>query len=682
MQKKSKQLLTYFLIPLGLFLLNVFLILPLFKGGYTQFMGSIEAAYISDAKWIYENIRNLGWNPLWYMGYPFHLSYVPVLPFLIALLHSIFNYISISSFYRVITAGFYCFSPITLYFFVKYLTKRTLPALVSALMYTLPFLSFLIIPSLRDEMLNGIIPWKLMVLAKYGEGPHIVSLSLVPLAALFFLKALKKPTFKKHILVAFLSSVIFLINPIGVFSLILMLVVILFSEIVLDNPTQKLKEAFKILLLTMGLSAFWYNLSFLKMIFLFEKGGNLLQNLIGLFPFVIIIVPVLVMLISAIFSKKPKLQPVFIGLFWFLIFFIVVGSWVYFRKIYFPQPNRFIPELDMTASVLVGLVILYFLNILQKYGRIISIFLSVIIIGILVYLNFQYKENGWKISAPNSDIGQTPEYKISKWLSLNTQGERVYTTGSICFWLNVFSNVPQVRGGADGASASQWWTHATYQINTSEDAPKGEEEEITLNWLKALNVSYAVVNFPESKEVFHDYRNPYKFKEIKGLEEVYNQRGDVIYKIPLSNSSLAQIVDKREFDDLKPLYNAIDVGGLQKYVDYIENSTLDQGKISLIKKKNTEYEISADLKENEAIGLQISYNPGWKAYVDGKRVKIEKDVIDFMLIDPGKTGNVKIILKFGKTWDQYLGYLITVVTLFYLIYVPFKRKRQNEQTKK
>ncbi len=676
-----KKLITYFLIPLGILLLNIFLVLPLFKGEFTQSMGSIEAAYISDARWVFENIKDLSWNPLWYLGFPFHLSYAPVFPFFIALFHFILKSISIPHFYRILTAVFYCIGPISLYFFVRYLTKKTFPALVSVLVYTLPTLSLLFLPGLKGEMVvSGFVPWQLLVLAKYGEGPHIASLSLVPLVALLFLKVLRKPSFKKYLLVAILSSFILLINILSFFSLLLMLSIVLFSEMVLEKPAFKFKSAFSIFLLTLGLSAFWYNLSFFKMIFLFEKGGSLIQNLLSLFPFAIIMIPIFVVFSLFVFEKKPKLQPLFIGFFWFLTFFIIIGSWFYFERIYFPQPNRFIPELNLAISLLIGLAFSSILSIIRKYTKVLSILFAVVIIAVLIFLNFQFKEDSWKITSPNPDINSTPEYRISKWLSENTDGKRVYTTGSICFWLNVFSDTPQVRGGADGASYSKWWAHATYQINTSENAPKGEEEVITLNWLKAINVSYAVVNFPHSKEIFHDYKNPDKFEEIEGLEEVYNEKGDVIYKVPLENPSLVQIVDKEKFDNLKSIYNAVDVDNLQDYVDYIEDSGFDQSKINLVKKKNTKYEISADLEENEAIALQISYNPVWKAYVNGKRVKIQKDVIDFMFIEPEEKGEVEIILKFGRTWDVWLGYFITLITLLYIL-LKFRRLKMPHDIK-
>jgi len=66
--------------PTFIFLVNFVLIYPLVTGEYTRHMGSIESAFISDAIFIDRNGFS-NWNPDWYCGFPFHLSYPPLIPF-------------------------------------------------------------------------------------------------------------------------------------------------------------------------------------------------------------------------------------------------------------------------------------------------------------------------------------------------------------------------------------------------------------------------------------------------------------------------------------------------------------------------------------------------------------------------------------------------------------------------
>jgi hypothetical protein len=55
-----------------------------FGGSITRQMGSIEAAFISLARYIREYFPHLTWFPLWYVGIPFADAYPPLLHFLVA----------------------------------------------------------------------------------------------------------------------------------------------------------------------------------------------------------------------------------------------------------------------------------------------------------------------------------------------------------------------------------------------------------------------------------------------------------------------------------------------------------------------------------------------------------------------------------------------------------------------
>src|SRR3989442_1632758 len=72
------------LVPVALFALQAFLIAPLFSGEFTRYRGSIEAAYITDARFIVDHFPDLTWNPFWYLGFPFEWFYTPLLPGLVA----------------------------------------------------------------------------------------------------------------------------------------------------------------------------------------------------------------------------------------------------------------------------------------------------------------------------------------------------------------------------------------------------------------------------------------------------------------------------------------------------------------------------------------------------------------------------------------------------------------------
>src|ERR1700726_809307 len=105
-----KRAVTIALFPLVLFTLNFYFCKELFTLEYSQFMGSIEAAYISISRYMIENWRDLTWFPLWYGGIPFQNSYPPLLHAIVAVTAGAFR-ISPALSHHVVTAFMYCVGP-------------------------------------------------------------------------------------------------------------------------------------------------------------------------------------------------------------------------------------------------------------------------------------------------------------------------------------------------------------------------------------------------------------------------------------------------------------------------------------------------------------------------------------------------------------------------------------------
>jgi hypothetical protein len=107
---------------------------------------------------------------------------------------------------------------------------------------------------------------------------------------------------------------------------------------------------------------------------------------------------------------------------------------------------------------------------------------------------------------------------------------KVFLSGTTAFWLNAFFDIPQVRGGNDGPSAHPDWRAAAWEIRDgSTGSPQGAQKSV--EWLKKLGVSYLVVHTSASEEFWHDFKHPEKFEDAEGLEKVYDQEGDRIYRL-------------------------------------------------------------------------------------------------------------------------------------------------------
>jgi len=666
------------LVPAAIFALNFAVIYPLFMGEYTSYMGSIESAFLDYARFIAKNYPNLNWNPLQYCGYPFHLFNTPFLSYTIAFLHMIFPAISIAQGYRIIVAIMYAFGPVTLYFFTKYLTQRWRTALLTATMYSL-------IPS----FLNGIAilnDTRLIILTVFGEGPHVIGLTVIPVAALTFLHALQEPGFKNYVVAAMTIAVTALINLIAVYSLAFIITVILLSELILGEQRRKFKAAAYCGLIGYGLVAFQYDTPFISA----SLGAS------GPIGKISIFVPLLMMIlffplllwVRSYFSGKPKLQAWFICLLWTSALLTFVLIWHLFKVALIPQLGRLMPELNMGIAIMLGLMLTSVYdrlkNIESRFFRGKSLLRMAYMLTILIMLivsSFPFLRSAWILTQPNPNITESPEYRIAEWLSNHVEeGERVYVTGSVSFWLNVFSDVPQLRGVTDQGATNRWWDHVTYQVN------KGSNGSLAVLWFKALNIRYVVVNYPNASTPYYDYAYPYKFEKLLPLRQFFYGFG--IFEIPLKHKELVQAVDIEKAQKLRPIENVLDNANLLDYVNFVENSSIN-GQLDFKVMSVDEITINVrNFKMATGILVKMTFDERWKAYVDGTQVPITAIGPEFMLIQPSIQGDCAIRLVCSKATSEILGLILSSLTVVciagYWFYVSllkiFKQARKVFQS--
>lgn len=682
--KKFQKIINFVLIPLGLVIINVYLIYPIFRGEFSNNYSSIEVAFFTDAKFIFDHWPKLAWNPEWYLGFPFNNVYTPLLPFIIAGGHWLTN-ISFSHLYRILTGFFYIIGPAMLYFFVRYLTKKTLPAiLVGSIYMLLPSFSYLISGVAGYGALFGYYPpWQLAVLTLFGEGPHMAALSLIPLASLLFIQALRNQTLKSLILASLSIALVALINWIGFVALVIMLLALLVLEGNEGGVGRKIKRGLLIFLAAYGLAAWWFNLTFLKASLGFGSGGrgegDLVKNYLQLLPLLPVLLPLAVIIGLFIFKKFKKNFALAIGLSWFIIFSVVIVAWYRWNFAFLPQPPRFLPEWNLSFAVVLGLLAYSVYQVINQKNNLrkkLAVAFLLVIFSLIIYISLPLFRNSHQSVTPHPDFKSTYIYEMAAWLEENAKGQRVFTSGNIAFWLNYFTSTPQVRGAADPAATHPWWPHAAYQITTGENAPAGQAGQLAYVLLRALNVSYLVVNFPGSQDPYNDFKDPDKFVNLAEegfLEEVYNKDSDVVYKVSLANPPLAQTAAKNTISNLAVPKDGADFKRINAYAAWVDNSqntNLDWQWLN-----NQEFKIKGYLKENEVVSTQITYDKGWLVRSNGQKLETSKDVFGNLVIDSKKNGEIEIIGQYKKGWDARLGQLMTLTTITVLI-IYFVRERR------
>ena len=251
----------------ALFALQALLIAPLFTGELTHYRGSIEAAYITDARFIVDHFPDLSWNPFWYLGFPFEWFYTPLLPALVALLGKVIG--DVPAAYRVVAASGLALGPAALYLAAREVSRSRAAGIFAALAFIfLPSVSYLL-PGLQADAsgFSGATfppPWRLIALVEYGEGPHVLSLSLALLALAAGARYIRAPSGTRLFIAVVAVVAVALTNLIGVLGAAVFLALLPASERMGGRAEGRYARLFVIGALSGLLSLGWYSVGFIR----------------------------------------------------------------------------------------------------------------------------------------------------------------------------------------------------------------------------------------------------------------------------------------------------------------------------------------------------------------------------------------------------------------------------------
>lgn len=682
-------LLTLVIFPAILLWIGYVHVGPLFQGEFTRHLGSIEVSYIQMARFIRESLPHFAWQPRWYLGYPMSIIYTPVVPFFEVVTNGIFGW-SFGHAYRVLTAGAYVVTLAGLYFFVRELFKNSVAGLVAGLSYgILPsIIAFLYDEVAADVFAKEVIdPRRFTILVRWGEGPHIVSLLFLPVAAYFLVKFLRAGSKWALVLGAVFTALVLLTNTVGAWGLALLAFCLVIGQLVeRSTRSDKTKESSQLGwqgvsgraaifgAISYGLTAFWFNPMFLSTFF--REGSGALAYWRDQFPWGWLMLAV-AFVIYFLISKKllARFTGATASILFFLIMFGLVNTYYASgseKLELVPQVLRLNTEVDMATSILLGMMVAivgYFL--VNKKAVLYLSGMSVVVVGAGIYFWSQQSKLVEELpqytrsaESVGIDLTKAAEYEVAKNLEEKVTGdERVLVPGNYAFYLNYFTDLPQLRGALFQSSIHPWPEHIYYQVTNGKDA------DISLAWLKIANVGWLVYSGP--RELFRDYRVPAdKFDAI--LELADEQSGDRYYKVPLKNSSLAKAVPKDILSVAKP-ENAIDEEPIRSYVNYLEAS---DNRLTLKEKINGVYEVSGNLSQDEVVLVHMAYAPGWRARDgQGHTLEVKRDALGFIAVKPKEAGEQKITLNYGKPWQVWLGRVLTLLAIGTIAFMLIKVKK-------
>lgn len=621
---------------------------------YLRDMGSIEAAYIGLSRYLLAHWRDFSWFPLWYAGIPAQNTYPPLLHWFVALV-ALVRGISTAHAYHWAAALFYCLGPVTLFALTLRLSGSPRGAFIAGALYSTLSPSAWLMPEIgRDTGLFH--PERLTALVRYGEGPHIASLTLLPLAIVFLDLALERRRASYVALAALSFASVALTNWIGAFALALGVLAYLLAK---PLPSKLFARD---LALTVFVAIAAYCLACPSIppstIAVVEANSKLVAGdyaytgaeVLRWTPAILLTI----LILKFILRRTPtRIQ--------FAVFFVFLTAvpplaitWAKVALV--PQPERYHLAMELAVALLAGLLLDAAIRRLPERAALPAT--AVLLLALL-----------WPLKSDRAyardrlirtiDVQNTSEWRTAQWLNQHWNGGRVLLPGSSAFWLLAFSDTPQLGGGFDQGVTMPVYFKAKYQIDTGEAAGSHAAENAIL-WLKALGVQAVGISGPGSTEVYKDFRNPKEFDGI--LQPLWRDRGDVLYRVGTS-TSLARVVSPGDLVTRSPA-TGIDVEPLRAYVTALENPSYPAAPFEWTSLHSAR--IKTALPPNSVVSVQVSWSPGWHAHWNGRALRVFKDGLGFMYLAPGTVGPTTISMDYDGGTEMIAARWISLVTLVLL----------------
>ena len=631
---------------LFLFLLNLALVWRLFKTEYLDEMKSIEGVFMALARYVRDHFFDTDWWPYWYCGMPFRNTYQPGLPYTTAALSAITGLSPARSFHMV-EAVLYALGPVTLYWFARRLSNSTGVGFAAGLVYSLTSPSAWLISEIRADLGGAFFAQRIHTMVSYGDGPHVTSLTFLPLALLAVHQAMERGKAWRYVLAACALTLVPLINWPGTIDLA-------FAALAYVIAYRTGRPQIWMLRFV-GVSTLAYGMACRamppSMIALFVHNVEGLEPRYRFSAVHLAYVLGLGFAMAAVyfmlgrFRAPRRIQ--FAALFLVPPMAIVLAHYD-FAVALLAQPNRF--HLSMEMAIIL-LAIFAAERAIARWPALRRPAIAVLaaICAIQSVNIFKHEKRAIR----RLDVRQTSEYAVAQWMGAHADGARVMVPGGMSFWLNTWSDVPELTGCCDQNVEPYQARVAQYVFHTDDHAGT-RAAEISTAWLQAYGVQQVAVAGPRSTEPYRAMAHPWKF-EGKLPELWRDMTDDVIYRVPQRSLSLAHIVAPAELVLTAPA-NGIDIAPLAHYIQAIEDPIRPEAPMEWL--SNHEARILAPMKPGDLLSVQIAYDANWEASVAGARCPTRADQLGLLVIDPHCDGNCQVHLVYtGGSEMQFMRIL-------------------------
>lgn len=563
-------------LPLVLFAVNALVCRRLFSIEYLASRDSIEGLYIGLVRHVARNWPDLWWWPLWYGGIPYPNTSPPLVPFAAAALSALLR-VSPGLAFHAAGAFFYCLGPVCLYWLAQRLSGSRAYGFWAALAWSLVSPAAWVAPRIAQQI-GG--PWnaqRLHTLASYGDAPHVAALGLVLAAIACLDVALSRRKPFSCLLAALCMAAAVLADWVGLVGLALALASYLLAgapeeagsgeqearsgeqgarmararRFLLPAPCSPLLasptwRALSLVLLGYLIASPWMPPSTIRT---FQFNSQTLEGdyrgacwtLLKFSPAIIAGLAGLKLLFRRLKTSR------FLQFSLFLLFstagITLLFEWTHIALV--ARPARYHLEMELAVCLAGAALAQALLRRAPPWSKA----LAACALLALAFAQFGRCCAYASLILEPMDMKQRVEYRTARWFDEHMRGQRVMVSGGVSYWLNAFTDTPQLSGLEQGAG--NWMSRvAIYALHVGENAGD-QDARISVLWLKAFGVQAVAVSGDDSETYYRPYRNPRKFEGL--LEPLWHDGGDTVYRVPARSLSLAHAVLREDLAGRAPV---------------------------------------------------------------------------------------------------------------------------------
>lgn len=646
-------------LAVGLFALNWYIARELFVREFTQQYGSIESSFIAFAGYAMRHWGDLSWYPIWFNGTPFHTIYQPGLHVTVAAIATVFQ-LTPQHAYHFVTGLTYCTGPVTLFWFCYRVTGRWGCAFATGVFYSIVSTSALLSRDLYAWMDGPFHPRRFEILTRWGEGPHITALTLLPLVLLSLYRAgVEKRRWWFPLAAVALASLV-LTNWPGSVGLSMAIGGFCLAQVGYKRIAWA--RLLSIAVVAYLLAGRWIPPSTVVLVQRNAQQSD--GHYFG--PIHLLYFGVLMALLAGIEFGLRRARAGW--LLRFAVSFAVISGavtcgWWWFGVALLPQPPRFQVELEMAIAIAVCYLGKRLLESVPAGARA-ALIMALIIAAVPVAKSNRRFARGLTTSM---DMKRLSEYKMAQAFSRLRPADRVFVSGNVSYWMNVWTETPQVDGCCDPGVPDIEHRISNYMVFSGQNAG-ARDAEISILWLRAWGATAIGVNGPRSTEPFKPMNRPFKFDGA--LPVLWRDGDDVIYDIPSIHRSLAHVIPSAALITRAPK-NGLDTEQLERFVTALEDPAAPDAAFQW--KTQHSAHVSATVQPGQLVSVQITHDPGWRALVNNVQRPVLRDKLGMMAIDTGCRGPCAVDLVYDGGAEakamavlQMLGLLLAVCVPLFL----------------